>query len=1009
MKYLKILGILCMMLTFMPSVMRGQGVKQVTIESIVLDDKGIPVTGAAVYGNEGRIVKYTDQSGRFSITVQATSAILVTAKGFQSKTLQVGTAVNKIVLDADTGDRKVNVAFKQVDSRDLPGTIDVVNPSAYLPGNYGRDVVSGLAGQVGGITGSNNIWAMAGALIMIDGIPRNYNDIKMDEIDHVTYLKGVNAVVLYGSSASKGVVLITTKRGEANNRKINVRVNTGISTPKSLPEYLGSADYMTWYNQARINDGFPVTYSNETIENYRSGNPYRYPSVDYFSPDYIRKYQSNTDVVTEFTGGNENTKFYSNMGWSTNSSLLKVGQGDNEQNSRFNIRANVDIRINKNITSTIDGSLIVGTNKTGLVNVAPISGSAALSNYWQQGTTILPWQYSPLLPMNLISRSTANAATLLLANNSKYIIDGNSILGGTQQYQTNPFADLLSNSYNTNVSRTFQVSDGINVDFNNTVKGLSFHSKVFLDFVTSYNQSINNTYSTYAPVWSAVGDSITGLTKYGTDARTGTQNVGATTNASNIGAQLQFNYVRSFNDVHNIAAILLGNHYGINQNGVYQTQTNSNLGLQLAYNYMHKYWFDFSGAYVSSTKLPKNTRTAFSPTASIGWLVSDETFLKGSTAVDHLKLSASAGIVNQDLEISNYFLYDPTYYSSNQSFGWYEGTYSYQATASRYGASPDLGFAKRKEISIDLEGSFFNRLITVDASIFTSRIDNLPVQRFNLYPNYLSDFVPYTNYNSDARRGIDLIVNLQKKSGAFEYNFGINAAYITSEAIIRDELFGADTYRQRVGKPVDAIFGLVSKGFFTDVTDVQVVQAFGAVRPGDLMYEDQNGDNIINQQDERMIGRYNAPFNYALNFSVAYKNIRLFVQGIGNNGGNGIKDGSYYWIDGDVKYSSEVLNSWTPATASTATYPRLSSITNTNNNQTNTFWLYSTNALRLSKIQITYGLPRNILANTFVREFEVYINSSNLYTFSKSRQILDLRVGNAPQMSYFNIGLSAKF
>jgi TonB-linked SusC/RagA family outer membrane protein len=1009
MKYLKILGILCMMLTFMPSVMRGQGVKQVTIESFVLDDKGIPVTGAAVYGNEGRIVKYTDQSGRFSITVQATSAILVTAKGFQSKTLQVGTAVNKIVLDADTGDRKVNVAFKQVDSRDLPGTIDVVNPSAYLPGNYGRDVVSGLAGQVGGITGSNNIWAMAGALIMIDGIPRNYNDIKMDEIDHVTYLKGVNAVVLYGSSASKGVVLITTKRGEANNRKINVRVNTGISTPKSLPEYLGSADYMTWYNQARINDGFPVTYSNETIENYRSGNPYRYPSVDYFSPDYIRKYQSNTDVVTEFTGGNENTKFYSNMGWSTNSSLLKVGQGDNEQNSRFNIRANVDIRINKNITSTIDGSLIVGTNKTGLVNVAPISGSAALSNYWQQGTTILPWQYSPLLPMNLISRSTANAATLLLANNSKYIIDGNSILGGTQQYQTNPFADLLSNSYNTNVSRTFQVSDGINVDFNNTVKGLSFHSKVFLDFVTSYNQSINNTYSTYAPVWSAVGDSITGLTKYGTDARTGTQNVGATTNASNIGAQLQFNYVRSFNDVHNIAAILLGNHYGINQNGVYQTQTNSNLGLQLAYNYMHKYWFDFSGAYVSSTKLPKNTRTAFSPTASIGWLVSDETFLKGSTAVDHLKLSASAGIVNQDLEISNYFLYDPTYYSSNQSFGWYEGTYSYQATASRYGASPDLGFAKRKEISIDLEGSFFNRLITVDASIFTSRIDNLPVQRFNLYPNYLSDFVPYTNYNSDARRGIDLIVNLQKKSGAFEYNFGINAAYITSEAIIRDELFGADTYRQRVGKPVDAIFGLVSKGFFTDVTDVQVVQAFGAVRPGDLMYEDQNGDNIINQQDERMIGRYNAPFNYALNFSVAYKNIRLFVQGIGNNGGNGIKDGSYYWIDGDVKYSSEVLNSWTPATASTATYPRLSSITNTNNNQTNTFWLYSTNALRLSKIQITYGLPRNILANTFVREFEVYINSSNLYTFSKSRQILDLRVGNAPQMSYFNIGLSAKF
>jgi TonB-linked SusC/RagA family outer membrane protein len=1011
MKYLKILAILCVMLTFLPITMRGQGVKQVTIESVVLDNNGKPVANAAVYGNEGRIVRYTDESGKFSITVQVTSSILVTANGFQSKTLQVGSEFKSVVLDPETGDQIVNVAFKQVNSKDLPGTINVVNPTDYLPINYGRDVVSGLAGQIGGLSGSNNLWGMAGALVMIDGIPRSYNDIKMDEIDQVTYLKGVNAVVLYGSTAAKGVILITTKRGEANNRKINVRVNTGISTPKSLPSYLGSADYMTYYNQARTNDGFPVTYTDPTIDNYRNGNIYRYPSVDYFSSDYIKKYQSNTDVVTEFTGGNENAKFYSNMGWSTNSSLLKVGQGNNEQNSRFNIRANVDIRINKNITSTIDGSLIVGSNKTGLVNVAPVSGSAALSSYWAQGTSILPWQYAPLLPMDLISQSTANAATLLLAKNSKNIIDGTSIFGGTQQYQTNPFADLRSNSYNQNVSRTFQVSDGVNVDFNNTIKGLTFQSKIFLDFVTSYNQSINNTYSTYAPVWSAVSDSITGLTKYGTDARTGTQNVGSTAEASNIGAQLQFNYVKTINDVHNFAAVLLANYYGINQNGVYQTQTNSNLGLQLAYNYMHKYWFDFSGAYVSSTKLPNTTRTAFSPTASIGWLLSDEGFLKGVSAVDHLKLSASAGIVNEDLELSNYFLYDPTYYSNGQSYGWYEGTYSYQGTASRYGASPNLGFAQRKEISIDLEGSFFKKLITVDASLFTNRIENLPVQRFNLYPSYFSDFVPYTNYNADGRTGVDVIFNLHKKVAAFEYNFGISASYITSKAVVRDELFGADIYRNRAGKPTDAIFGLVSTGFFADATDVanSNAQAYGPVKPGDLKYQDQNGDNIINQQDEKMIGRLNAPFNYALNFSVAYKSLKLYVQGIGNSGGNGVKNGSYYWIDGDVKYSTVVLNSWTPATAATATYPRLSSISNTNNNQTNSFWVYSTNALKLSKIQLTYDLPRSILGNLFIREFGVYVNASNLYTFSKNRKVLDLTVGNTPQMSYFNVGLSGKF
>src|ERR1035437_1657937 len=129
MKYLKILAILCVMLTFLPGTMRGQSVKQVTVESIVLDKNGKPVADAAVYGNEGRIVRYTDQSGKFSITVQATSSILVTAKGFQSKTLQTGSEFKTIVLDPDTGDRKVNVAFKQVDSKDLPGTINVVNPT----------------------------------------------------------------------------------------------------------------------------------------------------------------------------------------------------------------------------------------------------------------------------------------------------------------------------------------------------------------------------------------------------------------------------------------------------------------------------------------------------------------------------------------------------------------------------------------------------------------------------------------------------------------------------------------------------------------------------------------------------------------------------------------------------------------------------------------------------------------------------------------------------------------
>ena len=157
------------------------------------------------------------------------------------------------------------------------------------------------------------------------------------------------------------------------------------------------------------------------------------------------------------------------------------------------------------------------------------------------------------------------------------------------------------------------------------------------------------------------------------------------------------------------------------------------------------------------------------------------------------------------------------------------------------------------------------------------------------------------------------------------------------------------------------------------------------------------------------IGRWIAPFNYGLNFSVTYRNITIFLLGTGSTGGKGMKNSDYFWVDGDNKYSEVVRDRWTEETRNTATYPRLSSQQNNNNFRFSDFWIYKSDRFNLSKVQITYDLPVNILRKTFIRKFGVFAMGSNLFTFSGNKDILELNIAGAPQFRYFNLGIKADF
>jgi hypothetical protein len=207
---------------------------------------------------------------------------------------------------------------------------------------------------------------------------------------------------------------------------------------------------------------------------------------------------------------------------------------------------------------------------------------------------------------------------------------------------------------------------------------------------------------------------------------------------------------------------------------------------------------------------------------------------------------------------------------------------------------------------------------------------------------------------------------------------------------------------------------LRSEGFFNtpgDITNAPF-QAFGEVTPGDIRYIDQNGDGIINAQDEVFLGRggwFGAPLTTGINLTANWKNFTFFALGMGRTGANALMNSSYFWVRGEDKYSEVVRNRWTEENMATATYPRLTTRNGDNNFRNSDFWLYSTNRFDLARVQVTYNFPESMLKGKVLNELGIYVNASNLLTIAPHRDILLTNVGSAPQTRFFNLGARAVF
>ena len=904
----------------------------------------------------------------------------------------------------------VNVAFRKVAKQDIMGGVSTVNVRELTEKNYNTYSLDNMQGYVSGYNGAG-MWGYTDQLVLIDGVPREANNVKPDEIESITFLKGAQAVVLYGSKAAKGAILITTKRGKVNNGlSVNVRANTGWAVAKSYPEYLGSAEYMYLYNEARANDGISTPlYSAETIAKYASGaNPYRYPDVEFYSSEFIKKSYNRTDVTAEIEGGNDRAKFYANVSYYRQGDFLKVGEAANNYVDRFNVRGNVDIKLNNFINAYVNANATYYNSK-----------SANGGSYWEKAATFRPNRVAPLIPLSYIDPNAQQAVTLI--GTTKNYLNG-CFLGGAQTDLSNIFADYYFAGKNTWTSRQFQFDSGVDVDLNSITKGLSFHAMVAVDYRTAYTTSFNDTYATFTPTWSEYNgkDVIVALNTFDTvDKRSGVQNISGSTDNQTIAFNAHFDYARTFGNVHNVNAMLVANGYQQSESGTYHKVSNANLGLQLGYNYDRKYYADFALAAPWSAKLPEGKRAGFSPSFTLGWNIANENFMKDS-AFNDLVLSASYSDLVTDLGIDEYYMYLGAY----QSGGWWDwnGMSGHAGVQSKRGSNDDLGYIHRKEFSVNLRGSVLDRALTFDASFFVSKMTGQIITASNQMPSYFmvyypeSSFRPYINFNDDKRTGFDIALNYKKNFGDFGLQVGANYTYYTTKATKRDDTNYADAYQYRQGKPLDAIWGYECLGFFQDEADIKSSpnqSYFGqTIAPGDLKYKDQNNDGVIDNKDQVNLGKggwYGAPSTLGINVTLKYKNFTLFMLGTGSFGGNGVRNNSYWWVKGEDKYSAAVRDRWTPETANTAAYPRLTTGNGANNYVTSDFWMYSTSRFDLNKVQLSYDFDKKLFGNSFVKGVQVYVSGNSLLTIAKEREILEMSVGSAPQTRFYNLGFKVAF
>jgi TonB-linked SusC/RagA family outer membrane protein len=838
-------------------------------------------------------------------------------------------------------------------------------------------------------------------IILVDGFERSMDMLDPNEIETITVMKDAAATAQYGLRGGNGIVQVTTKRGKEGKTHVKFNLRAGIKAPTTRPQFTNSYEYATLYNEALTNDGAAPKYSAADLEKYKKASQgiYNDPLDRYLYPNenWYEKYtKANTwqkRYSLSIDGGNSSARYFVSAGYTDNSGLYNVDKSINSYNTNtesklLTIRSNVDVSVNKRLALTLD-----------------VSGRQEQRNNPGARTD------ASLRVFRALYKTPPNAFPVLTP-------DGQ--LAGTKDYTDNPFGLLNYQGYSQYYTRSMAATFRAKQDLDFLTKGLTINGNVAFD--SWYDQVTNRskTFKVYdlRQPNGTVQYLPSGAIKY---VETGS-NTQISSTADYPGTrrifntEVAFNYDRDFGQ-HSVKAFAAFNRRVISQEDntdIPRTYLGSNG--RASYAFKNRYLAEFNYGYQGSEQFLPGNKYGFFHALSAGWVLSEEAFIKKAKWINFLKIRGSHGLTGND-DLGGYFLWYQKYSSTGgPSFGYTSIGYSgIQETAF---ALNNVTYEKVRKTDLGIDATLVNNKINFQFDYFFERNSDIMIQPS--LPNIMGIRFPNFPIGIVENKGFDLCLGYYDKIG--KLGFSINGTFTKAknQVINRGEEKQRYDYQMRTGHSLSSIFGLEALGIFKNQAEIDAspVQTFGTVKPGDIKFKDQNGDNVINSFDETYLGENGDPVvQFGVNLGLTFSGFDLSVLFTGHQGGMQALTGESIWEfhdNGTVR--KHHLDRFNPADAATwenATYPRLSLNNKANNQRPSTYWLRDASLARLKTVEVGYTLPGKWMSKITTQKVRLYLSAYNLHTWS-STNLVDIEARSSHYVVYpiqriFNGGINIEF
>lgn len=942
------------------------------VKGKVLDEKGEPIIGATVTEEGTSNGTITDYDGMFTLEASKDGILSISYIGYKSQQISIaGKDMVAVTLkeDMEQLDEVVVVGYGSQKKVNLTGAVSTVN-AKMLENRTGSDPYNMLTGQIPGVTIVQNsgqpgadmgnlrvrgigTLGNADAMVIIDGVESSINNVNPNDIATISVLKDAAASSIYGVRAANGVILITTKRGTVGKPIISYSGYVGWQDACRLPKYLDSYNYALLLNEAYRNDGASVPYSSENLETIKNGS----------DPDHFANSNQVDAVLSEqgifhnhhlsVVGGKEEIKYSLAAGF-----YKKDGLMPNMSYNRFNLRSNIDSKINDKLDVQLNISASRDDRK-----------SPATHKVYDPDTDLWNIMYhafreSPLTPIRFQN-----------GNYGLYLNEHNSVAEANLSGESH----IYNTYFQGNAGFTYKIIKGL------TLKGNAAATFNLQDIYVDQKRMDFYSAESTEPIKST---------------RSMVSNQDKKSLEINLQAYLDYN--RTFGK-HTIKGLLgysqIRNEYRLLKASRKDLPTNNSLGEidagdittqetggnsvayalrsvfgRVNYGFDDRYLLEANLRYDGSSRFPKNNRFGLFPSFSFGWRISEEDFFKADF-VDNLKLRASWGQLGNQ-EIDDYLFYNTYSFGYDYSFG---NTLFSGISINDVMANTAITWEKTDQMDVGVDADFWGGKLSLTGDFFLKNTHaillKLPI------PDLVGVSAPMQNAGKVRNIGFELALTHRNQVNRFRYSTSFNFSYVKNEII---DLNGGDTPGRSVGDPVDNIYGYVCEGIFKSQEEIDnsPKQVWGAV-PGDLKYADINNDGVVNQNDRKSLGSTFPKINFGLRVNCEYRNfdLTMLLQGAGMVKGVTAGEISQAFMNGG-KVTEEWLDRWTPENVN-ASYPRLTLSGSSRNYMTSSFWVQNASYLKMRNLQIGYTIPKNILSHLGVSNLRLYCSIDNLFTISK--------------------------